>query len=197
MIDESPIAEIASRQNGIVLASDMADIGMHRGSLKYLADKGDFEKVARGVYVRPDAWADELFVLQARFKRGIYSCETALFLHGLADRTPEAWTMTFPAHYNTAAVEKSGVVCHQKTPCLYCEGIVKVKSPYGCEVSCYSREVTLCDVIRPNNHVEIQQVMDALRTYSRLPDCNLTELMLRAKQLRVEKRMRMYMEVLV
>lgn len=193
----SPIAETAARRNGIVLASDVAQMGMHRGSLKYLTDKGELEKVARGVYVRTDAWADELFVLQARFKRGVYSCETALFLHGLTDRTPEIWTMTFPAHYNTAEVEKSGIACHQKTLALYREGIVEVQSPYGCNVLCYSREVTLCDILRPNNHVEMQQVMDAMRSYAKQPNRNLAELMMRAKQLRVEKRMRSYMEVLI
>ena len=197
MKEDASITEIAERRNGIVLTSDVARIGMHRGSLKYLADKGELERVARGVYVRANAWADELFVLQSRFKRGIFSCETALFLHGLTDRTPESWTMTFPAHYNTGEVERAGVVCHQKAHALYGEGIAEIRSPYGCDVLCYSPEVTLCDILRPNNHVEIQQVMDAMRSYSKRPDRNLSELMSRAKQMRVEKRMRAYMEVLI
>lgn len=115
----------------------------------------------------------------------------------IKDRSPEAWTMTFPVHYNTTEAEKVGVTCHQKSHSLYGEGIEEVVSPYGCGVLCYSREVTLCDVLRPNNPVEIQQVMDAVRAYAKLPDRNLSELMLKAKQLRVEKRMRAYMEVLI
>lgn len=60
-----------------------------------------------------------------------------------------------------------------------------------------SWETEVCDILRPNNHVEMQQVMDAMRSYAKQPNRNLAELMMRAKQLRVEKRMRSYMEVLI
>ena len=38
--------------------------------------------------------------LQNRFKKGIYSHETALFLWDLTDRTPNRYCMTFPENYN-------------------------------------------------------------------------------------------------
>ena len=59
----------------------------------------------------------------------------------IKDRSPEAWTMAFPVHYNTTEAEKVGVTCHQKSHSLYGEGIEEVVSPYGCGVLCYSREV--------------------------------------------------------
>lgn len=53
------------------------------------------EKSARGVYILPEVWDDEIFNLQNRLKRGIYSHETALFLWDFTDRTPNRYYMTF------------------------------------------------------------------------------------------------------
>jgi len=191
------IKEVFERLNGVVRSSDIEQIGAHRGSLKYLADSGQIERIARGVYARLDAWVDDLFVLQNRFARGVYSCETALFLHGLSVRTPTSWTMTFPAHYNTASVVAEGIECHQKSRALYGLGIVRVQSPYGGEVSVYSREVTLCDVLRPRNQVDIQLVSDAFRAYVKRNDGDMNELARLAKVFHVEAKLRSYMEVLV
>jgi len=58
----------------------------------YLEDKGLIVKSVRGVYILPEVWDDEMFNLQSRFKRGIYSHETALFLWDLTDRTPNAFS---------------------------------------------------------------------------------------------------------
>ena len=54
--------------------------GIFRRNIKYLVDKGMIEKQARGVYILPEVWDDEIFNLQSSFKRGIYSHETALLL---------------------------------------------------------------------------------------------------------------------
>lgn len=52
----------------MVVAADFS-----RGNINYLVDKGMIEKSARGVYILPEVWGDEIFNLQNRFKRGIYS----------------------------------------------------------------------------------------------------------------------------
>lgn len=38
-----------------------------------------------------------------------------------------------------------------------------------------SWETEVCDILRPNNHVEMQQVMDAMRSYAKQPNRNLAE----------------------
>ena len=40
-----------------------------RGNIKYLVDKGMIEKSARGVYILPEVFGDEIFNLQSRFKQ--------------------------------------------------------------------------------------------------------------------------------
>ena len=94
------IIKMAKENNGTVTTAMVVAAGISRGNIKYLVDKGMIEKSARGVYILPEVWDDEIFNLQSRFKRGIYSHETALFLWNLTDRTPNRYYMTFPANYN-------------------------------------------------------------------------------------------------
>lgn len=77
------IIKMARENNGIITTAMVVAAGFSRGNIKYLVDKGVIEKSARGVYILPEVWNDEIFNLQHRFKRGIYSHETALFLWDL------------------------------------------------------------------------------------------------------------------
>ena len=81
------IIKMAKENNGTVTTAMVVAAGISRGNIKYLVDKGMIEKSTRGVYILPEVWDDEIFNLQSRFKRGIYSHETALFLWDLTDRT--------------------------------------------------------------------------------------------------------------
>ena len=94
------IIKMAKGNNGTVTTAMVAAAGFSRGNIKYLVDKGMIEKSSRGIYILPEVWEDEIFNLQNRFKRGVYSHETALFLWDLTDRTPNKNHMTFPMNYN-------------------------------------------------------------------------------------------------
>lgn len=74
------IIKMAKANNGTVTTAMMVAAGFFLGNLSCLAGKSMIEKSARDVYILPDVWEDEIFNLQNRFKRGIYSHETALFL---------------------------------------------------------------------------------------------------------------------
>ena len=97
MNNKQRLLELAKRNNGIITTAMAVDELLPRGSLKYLVDIGELVKVSRGVYVLPEAWEDEYVSLQSRYKRGIFSLDTALFLHDLTDRTPSKFYMTFPS----------------------------------------------------------------------------------------------------
>ena len=73
--------EFAKINNGIITTAMVVKAGISRGILKYLSDTGSLEKVSREVYTLPEAWEDEFVNIQNRYKRGIYSLETALFLY--------------------------------------------------------------------------------------------------------------------
>lgn len=191
------IIRMAEKNNGIVTTAMVVSAGFSRGNIKYLVDKGLIEKSARGVYILPEVWDDEIYNLQSRFKRGIYSHETALFLWDLSDRTPNSYHMTFPTAYNLSGPKEEKIRCAQCKDEFYDMGIEKVITPSGNMVNVYSIERTLCDVLRPHSKVDIQIVTEAFKRYAIRTDKNIPVLSEYAKILKVEKRLRAYLEVLL
>lgn len=191
------IIEMAKNNNGTITTAMIVKAGFSRGNLQYLVDKGSLEKSARGIYILPEIWEDEFFNLQSRFKRGIFSLETALFLWDLTDRTPNIYTMTFPATYNLTKAKLENIRCVQCKNELYEIGITQVASPSGNRVNVYNAERTLCDILKPRSSVDIQIVADSFKRYVARTDKNIPLLSEYAKQLKVEKRLRSYLEVLL
>ena len=191
------IIKMAKENNGTVTTAMVVEAGFSRGNMKYLVDKGMIEKSARGVYILPEVWEDEIFILQNRFKRGIYSHKTALFLWDLTDRTPNRYHMTFPANYNLTNPKEENVQCVQCMEALYKLGIVNAITPGGNKVRAYSMERTLCDILRPHSRVDIQIVTEAFKRYANRSDKNIPVLSEYAKMLKVETKLRTYLEVLL
>ena len=191
------IIKMAQENNGIVTTEMVTATGFSRGNIQYLVDKGMIEKSARGIYVLPEVWDDEIFNLQNRLKRGIYSHETALFLWDLTDRTPSRYHMTFPTNYNLTKLKQENIRCVQCKKALYDLGITEVTTPGGNTVRAYSVERTLCDILRPHSRVDIQVVTEAFKHFITRTDKNIPVLSEYAKILKVETRLRSYLEVLL
>ena len=79
------IIKMAKGNNGTVTTAMVVAAGVSRGDIKYLVDKGMIEKSSRGIYILPEVWDDDIFNLQNRFKRRIYSHDRALFLWDISD----------------------------------------------------------------------------------------------------------------
>lgn len=191
------IIKMAKENNGTVTTAMVVAAGFSRGNIKYLVDKGMIEKSARGVYILPEVWDDEIFNLQNRFKRGIYSHETALFLWNLTDRTPNRYHMTFPMNYNLTKPKEENIRCVQCKKEIYDLGIEEVTTPGGNAVRAYCVERTLCDILRPHSRVDIQVVTEAFKRYAANSDKNVPVLSEYAKLLKVEIKLRSYLEVLL
>ena len=191
------ILEIAKQNNGIVTASMVGEAGLSRGVLKYLADLRKLEKTARGIYILPNAWEDEFVSLQERFKRGIFSLETALFLWNLTDRTPAKYHMTFPGTYNLSKPKAEGILCSGAKEPYYSLGITKTQTSGGNTVAVYDAERTLCDVLRSRNRVDVGIVTDAFKRYVAQKEKNIQLLSQYAKMLKVEEKLRSYLEILL
>lgn len=191
------IIKMAKENNGTVTTAMVVAAGISRGNIKYLVDKGMIEKSTRGVYILPEVWGDEFFNLQNRFKKGIYSHETALFLWDLTDRTPNRYHMTFPTNYNLTKPKEENIRCVQCKKALYDLGVEEVLTPGRNTVRAYSVERTLCDILRSHSHIDIQVVAEAFKRYAARIDKNIPLLSAYAKTLKVEKKLRAYLEVLL
>ena len=197
MNDSHKIIELAKQNNGVITTAMVVNAGFSHGSLKYLSDSGSLERVSRGVYILPEVWEDEFVNIQSRYKRGIYAFDTALFLCDLTDRTPLKFHMVFPSTYNLSHPKQDGIVCSGSKEPLYSLGVTRMTTPGGNVVRSYCAERTLCDILKPRNRVDVQVVADAFKRYSARKDKNIPLLSEYASALRVEEKLRSYLEVLL
>ena len=191
------IQDILKKNNGVITSAEITKAGISRGSLKYLVDTGKLECASRGVYQRLDVWDDEMYHLQVRFKKGIFSGETALYLYDLTDRTPLRFQMTFPNSYNLSNIKDENIRGNRVIDEFYELGKEIISTPLGNKVSAYNMERTLCDILRKQNNTDVQVVTDAFKRYMKKKIKNIPLLSEYAKKLKVETKLRSYLEVLL
>ena len=68
---------------------------------------------------------------------------------------------------------------------------------YGNEINMYDLERTICDLVRNRNDFEIQDFNNALKSYVKRKDKNITKLFEYATLFKIENVLRKYMEVLL
>ncbi len=181
---------------GIVTSKQVREAGIHPHYLQQLAQDGELVKISRGIYQRCDSWDDELYNFQLRYRRGVFSHDTALYLHGYSDRTPEVYTMTFPSNYHAKSLEEELLRFHRTIQKNYEIGLTEINSPSGNKILVYDVERTLCDIVRGEG-CDIQIVVSAMKQYAASKNKDIHKLMQYAEQLRVKPKILRYMEVLM
>lgn len=194
---EDEIQEILKNNNGIVTTTQITEAGIPRRCLSSMVDSGVIYRVDRGIYALPETWEDELFFMQYRFSKGVFSHETALYLHGMTDRTPIRYTMTFPFGYNTSNVKKNNIIAKSSSKDTYELGIITMSSSAGNPINVYDIERTLCDIVKGRHRSDIQVINQAMKTYAGSMDKDIAKLMSYADQFRVKPKILRYMEVLL
>ena len=162
-----------------------------------LCKEDKIHRIVKGQYILPDNMQDELLSISKRSDKIIFSHETALFLHGISDRTPFEHTVTAPSGCIPSAAIKSECKVYYIKPELFELGKTMLKTPAGNEVGAYDLELTICDVIRSRNKLGTETFLAALKMYAASSKKNLNKLNTYAKKMRVEKVLRQYLEVLL
>ncbi len=130
-------------------------------------DRGELVQVGRGLYALP-GYGRDLTSASTGSRRGVFSDDTALFLHGMTDRAPFSLTMAFPRDYN-ATRQKAGIICRTCADRLLELGLVGVTTQHGNIVRAYDLENTFCDLVRGQGTVDSQIVIPAMRAYVKSP----------------------------
>ncbi len=191
------LMDIAMNNNGYVTSTQATDADIPRRKLAEAVIAGELIQVARGLYALPDVWEDPLYIAQYRFSRGIFSDDTALFLHGMTDRAPFALTMTFPRSYNASSAREAGIICRTCADDLLDLGLCTVKTEYSNIVRAYNIERTLCDLMRGQSTPDSQLITPTMKVYVRSKSCDPVKLVAYARALGVESKIRNYLGVLL
>lgn len=164
--------------------------------IKAYKSNGDV-RISFGVYVLPDKFIDQMYIIQQQSPKLIYSHETALFLHNLTDRDPIHYMVTVPAGYNATSLRDNGLGVFTIKRELHEMGVTQLETMFGHIVTVYGLERTICDCLRSRNKMDIAIVTGAMKRYARRKDKNLNILMKMAETFHVTKPLISYMEVLL
>lgn len=189
--------KLLAEYGGVIQTAQVMKHGISKPVFYDYIRKRKLERVARGIYAKSDAWVDPLYLIHLRCRQGIFSHETALFLHELTDREPTAYSLTVRTGYNPSRLTADGIQVYTIKQDLYPVGREEITTSFGNEVPVYNMERTICDIIRSRKNIEIQTFQDALKQYSARKEKNLHQLMKVAKVFRVEKILRQSLEVLL
>lgn len=194
---EKQIQKMLTEGNGTIKASDARLAGVNNKQLQRLTEAGELERISRGLYIAAEQFEDEYFLTQYRCSKCVFSHETALFLHGLSDRTPIRLMMTIPSGYNSRLLKD-----RDRYKFFYCRtelhevGLVTMISPFGNNIRVYDKERTICDCIRKSDDMDRNIVIEAVKRYAIEKGNDHAALLRYAELFNIRDIVKQYMEVL-
>lgn len=197
MTDFEALDLLFEQNHGIVKTAQVLGKDIAKHNLYAYAKKNGVEQVAHGIYISPEAWTDAMYILHLRCGQGVFSHESALYLHGLTDREPFEYSITVKTGYNPSNLRADGIKVYTIKKDLHDIGVTTMNTPFGNPVPVYNAERTICDIIRSRSGIEKQTFQDALKQYASFKDKDLRRLINYAQMFRVEKTLRQYLEVLL
>ena len=188
---------LADKNNGYLFTADVQKNGISRTYLAEFVSENNFERVSNGVYISPDTWIDELFILQHRYPKVVFANETALYLQGLSDREYQNVCVAVPPRFSSTALREEGVFIWQEKKEIYSLGIVELKTNFGNTVRVYDKEKCICDIVKRRSKIDIVLFSDAIKAYmhSRLKD--LSKLAEYSEKMEIKDEIMKYIEVML
>jgi len=189
------LIELAKKNNGVLLTKQANELGISRAIIKELVDIGVLQSVQSGIYVTKDGYADDFFLIGQKYRKGIFSHETALYLLGFSDRAPNKIVMTFNHGTSTSRFKEDDI-----RPVMISDNLVLGESEIkrnGLAIRVYSIERTLVDLLKPRYDADLEQLIPALKKYAGYSKKDINKLFEYARIFNVEEIMRGYMGVLL
>lgn len=187
---------LIKENKGFITYEELKKNQISYASIHGLISQGRLITEERGIYQLPEVYLDEYYALQHRFSKGVFSMETALWLHGLTLTVPNEVVMTFPYGTNTKTIKSAGV----KPVILrsnYFGGVMDLIRINGQKIKVYEQERVLAECLRNIYDLDVQIIAPAFKIYVEKGNVDYSKLLKYAKMFKVEKKVQSYLEVLV
>ena len=197
MSNKEKLLNLIQNNNGVVLRKDLKEQNIPSIYLTIFVNENILERIGRGIYIDINTFGDDFFKTQAASKYAIYSNNTALYLHGLSNRTPITYDITVPYNYNGSLMNNKNTNIFRVNRSILELGLISMKSPSGQDIKVYDKERTICDVVKNKKKIDNEIINDAIKKYVASNDFDSYKLNKYAKILKVEKEIGKYLEVLL
>lgn len=191
------LIDLIKNNGGYITAKEIQSKNINRYYLGILLKKEKVIRVSKGYYSLKNSYADNFYIIISKSKKAVFSDATALYLHNLSDRNPSIYDITVPYSAGNSYKNEKNVSLHYVKKELIDLGLIEMESPFGMKVRVYDIERTICDIIKNKNKMDIEIFAKSLKNYTKFKNKDLNKLMRYAKQLKVDKKVREYMEILI
>lgn len=185
-----------SKKGGILRMSDALNLGISRKTLYAMRDAGKLEALSRGVYrlvALPALEAPDLVTVAARAPRGVICLISALAYHELTTQIPRAVDIAIEKGSRAPRISYPPINVYRFSGKAFTEG-VHVVMIGGTRVRIYNPEKSVADAFKYRNKIGIDVAVEALRAWRRRRGSRVEKLLEQARNSRVEKVIRPYLE---
>lgn len=189
---------LAKLGNGCISRKDTIANGIPPVAFTRYVRSKNLVKVGPGVYANKDAIIDELFQLQKRYPKIVYSGISALYLLGLTDRIPDSIEFTIPKGYRIRKENlNSNVICHIENKIdFFQKGNTTVKTMFDNNVCCFSKEKMIIEMVRKRDEYDSELFLKAVKTFLRKNDNDMDFLFEYAKLRNIEEKVYQVLEIM-
>jgi len=191
---EKQIQQYLENSGGIITSAYCREYKIPTVYLSRLVKRGILTKVATGIYLSKKGNYDEFYFFQYRYKKAIFSYETALYLLGVTDKIPHVMDVTVNYSYKLNSDIKGFNIHYVKDEILNL-GVLEKKTMFGNLVKIYSYERNLCDFIQHKEEMDSEVYVKLIRSYSDYEGKNIHALYEIAEKMNIVKEVRDIMEV--
>jgi len=186
------IKQIFDKQSGFLRTKELYAERIFYNDIQLLIKKGYIEKIRYGYY----QWADsdnpsDAVVIKRLFPDGILCMDTALFYHGLCDRTPQAWHIAVSKNSAKSRfkLDYPFIKPYYIEPELLNLGLSEGDID-GNLIRIYNKERTVCDCLRYEKKMDKEIFNNAIRHYIADTSKNIPVLMNYARSFRISQKVK-------
>jgi predicted transcriptional regulator of viral defense system len=184
---EDKIIKMFEEHNGVLSTKEIESNGFSRVILKKYIENDKIEKIKRGLYILKGKYIDEFYIFQRIYPGAIFSYNTALYFHNLSERTPRIMDVTIYTGYNPHRFD-SRVNVHRVSKKIINLGVIKMKSPQGMKIRVYDIERTVCDIIKNNKNMDLEETNKVIKNSIRSKNFDIDKMLEYAKKIKVYKK---------
>lgn len=171
-----------------ISSAEIVSSGLDRMIIKDAIDAEILYKVRNGLYSTNNVIDDMFYIIQ-NGNNVIYSNETALYLHGVSDRTPRKYSLSVvQGSSSNLLIKYNNIKKYYVSKKNFELGEVYIMSPYGNLIRSYDLERTIVDIIKNESRIDRQIYTQAIRYYMSSNIRNIQKVLEYAKELKCLKK---------
>ena len=192
----SRILNIIKNNGGTIRMSEALAAGINRYKLYSMLEKGEIERLSRGVYRLSDTPAmsePDLVVVATRIPNAVICLISALSFHDLTTQIPHTINIALPTGIKTPRLDYPPISAYRFNKDSFEAGI-ETYDVDGISIRVYNPEKTLVDCFKFRNKIGMDIVLEALKLYRERQAIDVQKIMTYAKICRVSKVISPYLE---